>query len=118
VVGIGVVFAAVGAPLLLPFAGLEVLGLGIAFLVHARHAADYERIELAGGKLTVEVGEALRTARWQMDAEAARICLQRDEAGAARVWLRGGGRELEIGRHLDDAARERFALELRRRLRN
>ena len=35
VIGIG--FAIVGAWLILPFAGLEVLILGVAFVVHARH---------------------------------------------------------------------------------
>jgi len=34
---IGVGFAIVGAWLILPFAGLEVLILGVAFVAHARH---------------------------------------------------------------------------------
>ena len=33
---IGVGFAMVGAWLVLPFAGLEVVGLGVAFVMHAR----------------------------------------------------------------------------------
>jgi uncharacterized membrane protein len=39
---IGIGFAIVGAWLILPFAGLEVLGLGIAFVVHARHVGAQE----------------------------------------------------------------------------
>jgi uncharacterized membrane protein len=35
---IGVGFAMVGAWLVLPFAGLEVLMLGVAYFVYARHA--------------------------------------------------------------------------------
>jgi uncharacterized membrane protein len=42
--GIGAGFAAVGAWLVLPFAGLETIMLGAAFLVTARRAADYEGI--------------------------------------------------------------------------
>jgi uncharacterized membrane protein len=34
--GIGIVFAVMGAWLVLPFAGLEVLALGAAFVLHAR----------------------------------------------------------------------------------
>ena len=34
---IGVGFALLGAWLILPFAGLEVLILGVAFVVHTRH---------------------------------------------------------------------------------
>ena len=39
---IGIGFAIVGAWLILPFAGLEVLMLGIAFVVHARHVGAQE----------------------------------------------------------------------------
>ena len=45
VLAIGAGFAAAGAWLVLPFAGLEVLLLGTAFALYARHAADYERLE-------------------------------------------------------------------------
>ena len=44
-VGIGIGFAAVGAWLVLPFAGVEALALGIAFVAIARRMADYERNE-------------------------------------------------------------------------
>lgn len=37
--GIGAGFAALGAWPVLPFAGLEVLVLGAAFVLHARHVA-------------------------------------------------------------------------------
>jgi uncharacterized membrane protein len=36
VLAIGIGFALVGAWLVLPFAGLEVAGLGVAFVLHAR----------------------------------------------------------------------------------
>ena len=48
---IGVVFAALGAWLVLPFAGLEVVALAAAFRVYARRAADWERIEIGAGRL-------------------------------------------------------------------
>jgi uncharacterized membrane protein len=44
-VGIGIGFAMVGAWLVLPFAGIEAIALGIAFLATAWRMADYERIE-------------------------------------------------------------------------
>jgi uncharacterized membrane protein len=40
VLAIGAGFAAAGAWLVLPFAGLDVLLLGAAFVLYARHAAD------------------------------------------------------------------------------
>lgn len=112
VVAIGAGFAAAGAWLVLPFAGLEVLLLGVAYLAYARRAADYERIELDAGRLTVEVGEAQRTSRFEMEARRARVCLEE-----SRVVLRGAREQLELGRHLDAQTRERFAAELQKRLR-
>ena len=43
VLAIGTGFAFVGAWPVLPFAGLEVLGLGAAFVVHARRAGAEKR---------------------------------------------------------------------------
>ncbi|HMS81133.1 MAG TPA: DUF2244 domain-containing protein, partial [Burkholderiaceae bacterium] len=59
---IATLFAARGAWLVLPFACIEVLALGTAFVVYARHATDYERIVLCRDCLLVETcrGERLR----------------------------------------------------------
>lgn len=112
VLAISVGFAIAGAWLVLPFAGLEVLALAAAYLAYARRAADYERIELAAGRLIVEVADAQRTMHYELDARAARVCLEEE-----RVVLRGAGEELPLGRHLDAERRVRFAGELRKRLR-
>jgi uncharacterized membrane protein len=111
VLAIGAGFALAGAWLILPFAGLEVLLLGAAFVLYARHAADYERIELEHGRLTVEVADAERIARYELDARRARVCIEKE-----RVVLRGAKEELELGRHLDAAARVELAAELEKRL--
>ena len=112
VVAIGAGFAIAGAWLVLPFAGLEVLLLGAAYVVYARRAADYERIELASGRLTVEVGKAQTTSRYEMDARGARVRIEEE-----RVVLLGAREQLELGRHLDADTRARFAAELQKRLR-
>ena len=44
-----------GAPLVLPFAWLELAAVGVAFLAYARHATDGEMIELQEGRLIVEL---------------------------------------------------------------
>lgn len=109
VLAIGAGFAAAGAWLILPFAGLEVLLLGTAYVLYARHAADYERIELESGRLTVEIAEGERTARYELDG--ARVSL--DEG---RLVLRDAKEELEIGRHLGAEARAEVAAELEKKL--
>ena len=108
---IGAGFAMIGAWLVLPFAGLEVLLLVAAYLAYARRAADYERIVLDSGRLTVEVGKAQRIERYEMEARRARVSLEEQ-----RVVVRGACEQLELGRHLDAQARVLFAAELRKRL--
>lgn len=109
VLAIGVGFAAAGAWLVLPFAGLEVLLLGAAFVLHARRAADYERIELQSGRLEVEVTEADRVARYQL--QNARVSMEE-----GRVVLRDAKEEIEIGRHIGAEARAELVAELEKTL--
>lgn len=109
VLAIGAGFAAAGAWLVLPFAGLEVLLLGAAFVLHARHAADYERIELQSGRLEVEVTEADRVARYQL--QNARVSMEE-----GRVVLRDAKEEIEIGRHIGAEARAELVAELEKAL--
>ena len=109
VLAIGAGFAALGAWLILPFAGLEVLLLGAAYVLYARHAADYERIELERGRLTIEVAEGTCTERYEL--EPARVSVEE-----GRVVVRGAKQELELGRHLGAEARAKLAAELQKRL--
>jgi uncharacterized membrane protein len=110
--GIASAFAALGAWLILPFAGLELLLLGAAFWCAARHATDFERIERARDRLTVDVSEAERLRRYEFDARRARVRL----SGDGHVLLDAPQARLEIGRHLEAAARAGFAAELGKRL--
>jgi uncharacterized membrane protein len=115
VIGIG--FAMMGAWLVLPFAGLEALGLGAAFVAYAKRAGDYEKIEIVAGRVRIEVAEAERKALHELDARSARVCLEKGEGYGARVVLRGAEKELELGRHLDAVSRIAFAAELEKTLR-
>jgi uncharacterized membrane protein len=109
---IAVGFALVGAWLILPFAGLEVLLLGAAFVLQARHATDYERLVLDGDRLYVEVSDAERVSRHEFDARVLRV-----EADAEHVLVRGSREAIALGRHLDSESRAAFATQLRQRLR-
>lgn len=114
---IGIGFAIAGAWPVLPFVGLEIAALGAAFVVYARHAADYERIEIGTGRLVVEVSEAERKQRFELDRSRARVVVEKGSGYGARVLLREAGKEVEVGRHLDAPSRIEFADELSRRLR-
>ncbi len=43
-----------GAWLVLPFTGIELTVVGVAFVIYARHAVDFERIRLYQNRLLIE----------------------------------------------------------------
>jgi uncharacterized membrane protein len=49
-----------GAWLVMPFTGIELLAVGVAFAIYARHAVDYERIRLFPHRLVIERMDAER----------------------------------------------------------
>ena len=117
----GAAFAALGLWMVLPFVGLELVAVAAAFLCHARHAADRERIELAADKLTVERVEADRHHRWEFDPRWVRVEVDEQGKGwGARVKVRlaSRGEQVEVGRHLLDEKRAVLARELRTALKS
>lgn len=114
----GAAFAARGLWLVLPFVALELLAVAAAFLVYGRHAADYERIELRDGVVSVQRVEGARTDEWRCAAQWVRVELEAENAAdAARVFIAARGERVEIGRHLQQARRAALAQELRSALR-
>jgi len=107
--GIACAFAALGAWLILPFAGLEMLVLYWAFHHVERHATDYERIAITGNKVSIEIREVGRARHHELSRYWAQVVVSRD---GARLALRSHGREVEIGRHLDEGQRLALAREI------
>lgn len=96
--------------LVLPFAGLDVLALGIALLVHGRHASDYERVTLAEGMLVVERSRGGQLTRQEFNALWVRM--EVGESYPALIMLRSGKRVVQVGGFLDPHKRRQFAREL------
>jgi uncharacterized membrane protein len=105
-----------GAPWVSAFAGLEMLAVGGALLVHARHTGDGETLSIEGHELVVEQREGARLTRHRLAAGAVRV--QLPPGRGALLELRAGPTRLAIGRHLRPEARARFAAELRGALRH
>ena len=113
--GIAVFFWFQGALLVLPFAWLELAGVGIAFLVYARHAGDGERISLEGRQLVVELESAGHLQRAEFNRDWVRV-----EPGAGErslIELSGQGRKVNVGRFVRPELRPVLAQEIRRALR-
>lgn len=111
---VAVAWAWFGAWLILPFAGLEVMALAAALVLNARHVGDYERISLLEGRLTIEIRNATRLSRYEFNPLWASVVVGSTVGMTQRIALRSHGREIEIGRYLDEDGRKRLAAELRR----
>ena len=112
-IGIAAGFALLGAWLILPFAGLEMLVLYLAFRYVDRRAGDFERIAIAGDRVEIEICEAGRSSSYEFNRCWAQLVSREGE----RLALRSHGREVEIGRYLDDEQRFALGREIGRHLR-
>lgn len=104
-----------GASPVLAFAGIELLLVGAALLLYARHAADQERITLADGSLCVEHRRGQQTELTQFRAAWVRVEPRHGEGSL--VELSGDGRRSLVGRYLRPDLRAPLAQELRVALR-
>lgn len=108
-------YALNGAPIVLALAGAELLALGLALLLFARHAADRETLTLVGSRLQVEQCFGARVQRTELAADWLRI---EPAAGqGSLVQLSARGQCVRVGRLLRRELRGAFARELRLALR-
>lgn len=113
---IALFFAWRGVWFVMPFAGLELLGLGIALLAWGRHATDYERVTLADGVLLIEQGNAGQVTRQEFNPLWVRVELS-ESFPASMITLRSGKRAVRVGCYLDPYKRLKFAQDLAAALR-
>lgn len=104
-----------GVQLVMAFAGVELLAVGIGMLVMARHARDREIITLSGREMAVETHVGPQVERISFRAEWVRV--EPAAAEGSLVELSGEGRSVRIGRHVRPELRFELAQELRRALR-
>ncbi len=113
---VAIIFAWLGLWLVLPFVGLEVAALALAFWVYARHVADNEIIRTDKDGLTIEIREGNRLRNYRLDANWAR-CIVEDDGRDARLMIGSHGRFVQIGRCLNDVGRRQLRNLLNDRLR-
>ncbi len=104
-----------GALLVMPFAGVELLAVGIALLVYARHAADRDSLRLAGTVLTVECTSGLHTVL--IDMAPAFVRVEPATSDRSLIELTDRGRRVSVGRFVRPELRRALADELRGALR-
>lgn len=109
-------FASMGAWLVLPFAGIELLILGVSLYVVACRSWEYEVVSIHGDTVEVQKGRYRPQQSYQIPRGWARVVLTRSADGwyPSRLTIRSHGREVEVGACLVEEERQRLARELSR----
>ena len=114
---VGLGFSLVGAWMVLPFAGLEVLALAYAFYFINCHADDYESITIEGDSLAVEKRNYKNTSQIVFNRYWARVLLRELPGGEQSLLLRSHGKEIEFGRRfMNNDQRLALAKQLKKRV--
>jgi uncharacterized membrane protein len=112
--GIGVLFAVYGYWPVLPFAGLEVIVLGIAFYRCLMRSQLREVVTVSGEVVSVEKGRHQPQKRWECPRAWARVVLEHAPIAwyPRRLMVAFQGRRVEIGEFLNEEERGVLADEL------
>jgi uncharacterized membrane protein len=117
VVAISLGFAFTGAWLILPFAGLDLLVVVIAFRYVERHAGDYECITFHDDNIVIESRRKGKADRFEFNRHWVQVVFtERRGAERGRLLLRSHGKEVAIGIHLTGEQRAAGARRLKEHL--
>jgi uncharacterized membrane protein len=108
-VAVGFLLAGFGIVLL--FCGLELMAVGVAWLMWGRRVGQGDIVGLEGDLLVVDMRRGSTLTHLEWPSKWTRVI----EDGA-RVLLACGARRVEVGTQVTLARRQRFARELRRAL--
>ena len=103
-----------GARFVFAFVALELLAVGAAFLVYARHAVDGETVSLRDGCLVVE--RECAGGRERLEFLGAQVRIDTPADRRALIGVRAHGRRVDIGRHVRPEWRPALAGEMRQAL--
>jgi len=117
---VGLSFYFNGLTLILPFSGLEILALGAALYVSAWRGGEQEVILIDDDRIVIERGRQAPVSRHVFQRAWVKVILERSWNCwyPSRLLLRSHGRQLEVGKFLNEQERQGFALELRNALKN
>lgn len=108
----------IGAWMVLPFALIELSVLGIALLIYARHARDYEKITLQDSELIIELNLGYKKSLTQWNAPWVRVKDPESLYDRKKdlVILESGAQTISIGQFILAEKRHDLAREIRQAL--
>jgi uncharacterized membrane protein len=122
VVGFG--FARIGAWLVLPFAGLEIVAFAYAFHYIYLHSGDFESITIENDSVVVEKRIYKEVTTTVFQRHWAQVSLREVASvggiiGKSGLFIRSHGKEVEFGKNfMNDEQRALLARELKQKLKN
>jgi uncharacterized membrane protein len=117
-------FFHIGAWLVLPFAGLEIMAFAYAFHTVYLHADDFESITIENDRVVVEkrnVKEITTTVfqRYWAQVNVRDVAMIKGSNGKCGLFISSHGNEVEFGRNfINDEQRSQLARDLRQKLKN
>jgi uncharacterized membrane protein len=112
-------FTQIGAWLVLPFAGLEILAFAVAFYYIRLHASDFESITIDGDEVLVEKRYSKHLSSAVFHRYWTQVSVKESVSGRSALMIGSHGKEVEFGKHfIDDEQRIALARELKKKLRN
>ncbi|MEZ0287939.1 MAG: DUF2244 domain-containing protein [Methylophilus sp.] len=114
---IAIAFLHIGAWMVLPFAGLELVLVVLAFVLVLRHSSDYEKITFAEDHVEIEQSVLGKIKHVRFQRYWTRITLREGENGKTSLWIGSHNQEVEFGRDtMNNAQRDELLSHLRRTL--
>lgn len=113
---IAIGFSFLGAWLVLPFVGFEILALGFAFYSVNSHAEDYESISIEGSRLVVERGSKQQVIQFELNPYWAKLVRYQMPNGELHLSLMSHGKGIKVGRYLTNKQRQSLARQLQARI--
>ncbi|MES2500348.1 MAG: DUF2244 domain-containing protein [Pseudomonadota bacterium] len=116
-------FTHVGAWLVLPFAGLELLAFSYAFYYVYLHSSDFESIAIEEDKIIVEKRSFKKTSVTEFQRYWTQVNVRnirgKGSVGKSGLFISSHGKEVEFGKHfINDEQRVALARELKQKLKS
>lgn len=114
-------FTRIGAWLVLPFAGLELLAIAYAFYFMHLHSADFESITISDDVVVVEKKDDKKISTTVFQRYWAQVSVRKvvDGADVNGLFINSHGNEVEFGKkYINDEQRVLLAREIKQKLRS
>lgn len=114
---IALAFVHIGAWMVLPFAGLELVLVVLAFVWVLKHRDDYEKITIVEDHVEIEQSVLGKIKHVRFQRYWTRITLRESENGKTSLWIGSRNQEVEFGRDtMNNAQRAELVSHLKRTL--